>query len=292
MKSLTTLQIQLTEQIRRFAKIHQLGASRLDSGNGTQYKNFLSKTIFTAYTHGLDATNKDRIEIAYNPENLAEELGASIAAVAAHFEPLRASLPPARSKSAFKWPRFAIQNEQHALAFFKTLDLLYENPILVQLDGTIKSAPLPTRSPPQVDNQNTPSLIDETVLREILSRRGQGTFRANLLQAYRSRCAISGCTDEAVLEAAHIRPHAEEPDYRTSNGLLLRADLHTLFDLHLLSVNPQTGKISVAPELSETYRVFHNERISLPAEPDGAPDPVGLMQHFQSWLARNGQPTI
>jgi predicted restriction endonuclease len=95
-----------------------------------------------------------------------------------------------------------------------------------------------------------------------------------------------------VLEAAHIRPHAEEPDYRTSNGLLLRADLHTLFDLHLLSVNPQTGKISVAPELSETYRVFHNERISLPAEPDGAPDPVGLMQHFQSWLARNGQPTI
>lgn len=292
MKSLTNAQIQLTEEIRRFAKTHQLSAARLNSGNGVQYKNFLSKTIFTAYTHGLDETNKDHIEVAYSPENLAEELGAPIASVAAHFEPLRASLPSARSKSSFKWPRFAIQNEEHANTFFKTLNLLYDNQIPAQLDNTIESPPLPTRSPPPVDNQDTAPLIDETVLREILSRRGQGAFRANLLQAYRSRCAISGCTDEAVLEAAHIRPHAEEPDYRTSNGLVLRADLHTLFDLHLLSVNPQTGKISVVPELSETYRVFHNERISLPADLDDAPDPVGLMQHFQSWLARNGQPPI
>jgi len=289
MKSFTHLQAELTEQIRQFSKTHQLGASALDSGNGTQYKNYLSKTVFTAYSHGLDETNEGNIEIAYSPENLAEELGVPIASVAAHFDALRSSLPAARSKSAFKWPRFAIHNQQHAKAFFNTLDSLYENPGLLQPDDTLEPAHLPSETRPQTDNLHRPSLPDETVLREILSRRGQSAFRANLIQAYRSTCAISGCTDEAVLEAAHIRPHAEEPDYRTSNGLLLRADIHTLFDLYLVSVDPQKGRVAVAPELSDTYRAFDGKPISLPTRDDDRPDPFGLMQHFQNWQARSGQ---
>jgi hypothetical protein len=86
--------------------------------------------------------------------------------------------------------------------------------------------------------------------RAIKERRGQADFRARLLEAYGRRCCISGCRVEALLEAAHIRPHAEEPNYDTRNGLLLRADLHTLYDLHLLGVD-EYGSVILSPEVND-----------------------------------------
>lgn len=86
----------------------------------------------------------------------------------------------------------------------------------------------------------------------IKARRGQGDFRARLLAAYGRRCCISGCRVEALLEAAHIRPHAEVPNYETRNGLLLRADLHTLYDLHLLGVD-EFGNVLLSPEITDLY---------------------------------------
>lgn len=86
----------------------------------------------------------------------------------------------------------------------------------------------------------------------IKARRGQADFRARLLFAYGRRCCISGCRVEALLEAAHIRPHAEAPNYETRNGLLLRADLHTLFDLHLLGVD-EFGSVVLSPEVTDLY---------------------------------------
>jgi hypothetical protein len=88
--------------------------------------------------------------------------------------------------------------------------------------------------------------------RAIKERRGQNDFRARLLVAYGRRCCISGCRVEALLEAAHIRPHAEEPNYDTRNGLLLRADLHTLYDLHLLGVD-EHGRVVLSPEVKDPY---------------------------------------
>ena len=86
----------------------------------------------------------------------------------------------------------------------------------------------------------------------IKARRGQADFRARLLAAYGRRCCISGCRIEALLEAAHIRPHAVEPNYDTRNGLLLRADLHTLYDLHLLGVD-EFGNIVLSPQITDMY---------------------------------------
>lgn len=86
----------------------------------------------------------------------------------------------------------------------------------------------------------------------IKDRRGQPDFRARLLAAYGRRCCISGCRIEALLEAAHIRPHAEAPNYDTRNGLLLRADLHTLYDLHLLAVD-EFGNVILSSEVSDLY---------------------------------------
>src|SRR5262249_48430542 len=64
----------------------------------------------------------------------------------------------------------------------------------------------------------------------IHDRRGDEEFRAKLLAAYGGRCAITGCDAEAALEAAYIVGDAETGEQDVSNGLLLRADIHTLFD--------------------------------------------------------------
>src|ERR1700722_13605652 len=70
----------------------------------------------------------------------------------------------------------------------------------------------------------------ERIRRTIVQRRGQAKFRNALLEAYGSRCAISGCGALEVLEAAHICPYQGSATNHVTNGLLLRADIHTLFD--------------------------------------------------------------
>lgn len=102
---------------------------------------------------------------------------------------------------------------------------------------------------------------DTRQLRAIQIRRGQWDFRDRLLSAWSRRCIVTECRIEGLLEAARIVPHAKEPDYRTSNGLLLRADIHTLYDLGLLSID-EFMRIHLAPELKETeYRNYDGKRI-------------------------------
>lgn len=76
-----------------------------------------------------------------------------------------------------------------------------------------------------------------TITTTIKQRRGQQQFRQKLLDAYDGRCAITGSQVVDVLEAAHIRPYRGSHSHRVQNGILLRSDLHTLFDLHLLTVD-------------------------------------------------------
>ncbi|HEX2079869.1 MAG TPA: HNH endonuclease [Longimicrobium sp.] len=83
-------------------------------------------------------------------------------------------------------------------------------------------------------------------------RRGQPKFRKNLLALYGGRCAISGWGPESVLEAAHILLHADSGLNHTDNGLLLRADLHSLFDDGLLRIDPSTLSVVLDPSLKPT----------------------------------------
>ncbi len=62
------------------------------------------------------------------------------------------------------------------------------------------------------------------------ARLGQGTFRVLVTEAYKRRCAVTGERTLPVLEAAHIRPYVDNGPHLVSNGVLLREDLHTLFD--------------------------------------------------------------
>ncbi len=73
----------------------------------------------------------------------------------------------------------------------------------------------------------------ERTLSAIVRRRGQPAFRRRVLAAYNGRCAITRCPLDYVLDAAHIVPYKGPKTHHVGNGLLLRTDLHTLFDLQI-----------------------------------------------------------
>lgn len=120
----------------------------------------------------------------------------------------------------------------------------------------------------------------EKVLREIRARRGQRKFRDALVAAYAGRCAITGCAVLDVLEAAHITPYLGPATNHVTNGLLLRADLHTLFDTLLLAVDPDTTKVLVAPTIEDpAYRELDGKPLRATLTKATAPSLEALKQH-------------
>jgi len=116
---------------------------------------------------------------------------------------------------------------------------------------------------PDILDSETESFVKKTIqapnyaLRTIAVRRGQPAFRATLLRLYGS-CMITDCSDSQVLEACHIIPYSISNDNSAENGLLLRADIHTLFDLKLITIDNQLI-IRVSSELEDTrYRKLNN----------------------------------
>jgi putative restriction endonuclease len=89
--------------------------------------------------------------------------------------------------------------------------------------------------------------------RLVANRVGQRAFKALLLDAYQRRCAITGAKITPVLDAAHIRPVAMEGSNRLDNGLLLRSDVHKMFDRGYLAVHPRSLSLQVSPRLREEF---------------------------------------
>jgi len=141
------------------------------------------------------------------------------------------------------------------------------------------------------DPGNPPPDVDEWVWRQICERRGQQAFRRNLLAAYERQCAITKCRVEAALEAAHLTPHSEETNYEVTNGILLRADVHTLFDLHLVSIDPDTMLVRLHPTLLESYDGLDSKPVHLPAAAAQNPDAQRLRDHFEQWRLVAGVET-
>ncbi len=122
----------------------------------------------------------------------------------------------------------------------------------------------------------------DRALSSIVRRRGQPHFRKRLLAAYESRCAISGCNVEAVLDAAHIVPYSGPETNHPANGLLLRTDLHTLFDLRLITVHPTSRTVLVSPSLRGTsYEQYRGTRIRVPSDPECCPGEKALEWHWR-----------
>ncbi|WP_255657552.1 HNH endonuclease [Actinoplanes sp. L3-i22] len=88
--------------------------------------------------------------------------------------------------------------------------------------------------------------------RLVPQRMGQQSFKAVVLNAYRGRCAITGDRIRPVLQAAHIRPLPAGGEHRLDNGLLLRSDMHTLYDKGYLGIDPQ-HRLLVSPRLRAEF---------------------------------------
>ena len=105
------------------------------------------------------------------------------------------------------------------------------------------------------------------VMRVIAKRQGQPDFRKQLIRAYDGRCAVTECSVLEVLEAAHIKPFSKSGPNQTANGLLLRSDLHKLFDLGYLSVTPALAvevsrhddELSTIERIAEALNVSNGE---------------------------------
>lgn len=132
------------------------------------------------------------------------------------------------------------------------------------------------------DHQRAEARDDDgsIVMAKRKARRDQSRFRLNLMELYDSACAISGeCVGE-VLEAAHIVSHSETGLNHTGNGLLLRSDLHRLFDSSLIAVDPKSLNIVVSPLLAESgYQRYSGKRLRSRIDGSG-PDPKYLQRRW------------
>jgi putative restriction endonuclease len=115
-------------------------------------------------------------------------------------------------------------------------------------------------------------------------RRGQPDFRKRLLNAYEDHCAISFVDCVTVLEAAHIKRYGGEETNHVQNGLLLRSDLHVLFDAGKIGINPSTLRIIVQESIRSTeYGRFHDQKLHLPKDPALHPSKEALAAHRKYW---------
>jgi putative restriction endonuclease len=121
----------------------------------------------------------------------------------------------------------------------------------------------------------------------VKQRLGQGTFRLLITDIYQKRCSITGEKVLPVLQAAHIRPVSEGGGHRVDNGLLLRSDVHTLFDRGYLTVAPDL-RVMVSSRLKkdfdngEHYCQYQGREIWTPPAVTDRPSKVFLEFHRDS----------
>ncbi|MEP7028469.1 MAG: HNH endonuclease [Candidatus Eisenbacteria bacterium] len=151
-------------------------------------------------------------------------------------------------------------------------------------DSTLAAPGLaPERRADEIATMFDPALAEDErkkTLRQVSDRRGQAGFRSTLLDAYGARCAISGYEATEALEAAHIVPYRGLTTNHPSNGLLLRADLHTLFDLGLLAIDESLGTVLLDADLRSTqYGMYVDTRLSDPRDARLQPSRKALAIH-------------
>lgn len=122
------------------------------------------------------------------------------------------------------------------------------------------------------------------VTRAITLRRGRPAFRRKLLEAYSDCCALTGCDCPDVLEAAHIRPYRGERTDYTQNGILLRSDIHTLFDIGQLGFAPGSYKVILSKSLKATvYGKLKGKKLRPPSRLDNRPSDGALRRHLANF---------
>lgn len=132
----------------------------------------------------------------------------------------------------------------------------------------------------QVDARNR-------VLREIVVRRGQPKFRSELIEVYEARCAITGCSVLPILEAAHITPYLGPATNLKENGILLRADIHLLWDLGLIAIHPHKNVVVINESIvDESYLVLLGTIPFTPKNEESKPSVAALRHQWELFQSK------
>jgi putative restriction endonuclease len=118
----------------------------------------------------------------------------------------------------------------------------------------------------------------------IRPRLGQGAFRLLVTDNYDRRCAITGERTLPALEAAHIRPYGEGGEHAAGNGILMRRDIHSLFDAGYVTVSPDhhfevSRRIKEEFENGREYYALHGRQVRVPPRSDIQPDEAAIRWH-------------
>ncbi|MGD8112974.1 HNH endonuclease [Vibrio sp. TRT 17S01] len=105
--------------------------------------------------------------------------------------------------------------------------------------------------------------LDKETYSIIKNRQGQPKFRNAVLSLYNGACVITQCATPSALEAAHVIPYSETKSISPDHGLLLRADIHTLFDLYLISINPLSMIVEVDGSCCDYYQKYAGKKVNL-----------------------------
>ncbi len=143
--------------------------------------------------------------------------------------------PPGLAPSVMQGKRYDLAEPSAASYFAGLLQLLLGTPPDLDL-----AAPWHRPGPPFGDPRLAPY------------RLGQQAFKAIVADAYHRQCAITGTHIPPVLQAAHVRPVTQGGEHRLDNGLLLRSDIHTMFDQGYLAIDPRY-RLMVSPRLREDF---------------------------------------
>jgi putative restriction endonuclease len=173
------------------------------------------------------------------------------------------------------WPRETVQGKRY--------DLRAEpgRTLWTRVADALRARGAPPPWPPEWREPAAPRYGEPALVRPRLS---QGSFRILVTDAYERRCAVTAERVLPVLEAAHIRPYAMGGEHRVDNGLLLRSDLHTLFDRGYLTVTPSL-RLEVSRRIREDfengrdYYAMQGREVRVPAEAGERPGLEFLRWH-------------
>jgi putative restriction endonuclease len=174
--------------------------------------------------------------------------------------------PPSWSRSIVKFKTYNTDEEEGRL--------LWE---AIQLRRTSAAVPTLREDGPR---------YGEPIL--IKPRLGQGAFRVLVTDTYERRCAITREGTLPALDAAHIRPYGEGGEHVAANGLLLRRDIHSLFDASYVTVTPElrfevSRRIKEEFENGRDYYALHGREVWVPSRPEFKPDPAALRWHNETF---------
>jgi putative restriction endonuclease len=139
------------------------------------------------------------------------------------------------------------------------------------------------------DITDTPEISDRSQARFgaptlIAPRLGQGAFRVAVTEAYGRQCAITNGKVLPALDAAHIKPYGEGGLHSKSNGILLRKDIHSIFDAGYVTIKDDftfsvSRKVKEVFNNGEEYLRLHGALVRRPKSKADWPDTEFLRWH-------------